>query len=105
MNCWFPPPPPPLMPPPVRAEIMAQQVTYNFYTKPMGSVFTILETSAGSWQQKKAALSSEVVRRLLNTAEDVEQKEKVEIIEDFLKKLERSGYSKRQRRDIVKVGL
>ena len=47
--------------------IIAQQIGYSFHSKPLGTKFAILETSASSYQSKKASLSQECVRRLLNT--------------------------------------
>ena len=109
----FPPPPPPLLPPPWESitvekkfvQCNYQQIKYLFYSKPTGSKFTILENSASAYQQKKASLSQEVVRRLLNTSEDTPQKERDDILDEFSTKLKRSGYSKYQQREIIESGI
>ena len=80
-------------------------MSYSFFSKPMGSKFNILETSAASYQSKKASLSQEVVRRLLNTDEERPQEEKIEIIDEYCRKLEGSGYSKDQQKEIIEAGL
>ena len=108
----FPPPPPPLAPPPGAAtqalgelEIQVQQISYTFYSKPLGSKFTILETSAAAYNSKKASLAQECVRRLLNSAEDRPQAELNKTINEFQNKLKASGYSAEQQREIIESGL
>ena len=54
------------MPQPDTDVVRCRQITYTFFTRKMGSKFTILESSAGPYQQKKAALINDVVRRLLH---------------------------------------
>ena len=44
-------------PEPEPEPVLAQQITYSFYSKPLGSSFTIIETPASSYQSKKASLS------------------------------------------------
>ena len=82
-----------------------QRITYTFYEKPRSSRFTILEKSASAYQQKKASLCQEVVRRILNMSTDRTQEERNEVVENFCSKLEDSGYSRRQIKDIVESGL
>ena len=43
-------------------------VLFSFYEKSMASQFVLMRDSALSWTVKKAALSGEVARRLLNTS-------------------------------------
>ena len=44
------------------------EILFSFFEKPMASDMVMMRNSALSWQTKKAALSSEVARRLLNTS-------------------------------------
>ena len=76
-----------------------------FYSKPTGSQFSIMETSASSYQAQKASLTQEVVRRLLNTCETRTQEEKYNIVDEFCDKLRRSGYSTKQQKEIIEGGL
>ena len=100
-------PPPPLMPPPTyqARKMKFQQLSYTFFSKTMGSKLCIMERSAGPFQQKKAALGNEIVRRLMNISPDRKVAEKLEIIEEFIVKLEKSVYDGKQRKEIVESGL
>ena len=82
-----------------------KQIVYEFYSKPTGSKFTLLESSATPNQQKKSTLSQEIVRRLLDTSEEAPLEKKLEILNNFDNKLEVSGYDARQRRDILESGV
>ena len=81
------------------------KVIYSFYEKPMASEFCVMEASAMSWNAKRATLSQETVRRMMNTSELVTQEERNVVLENFLSKMEKSGYSRRQRREILMSGL
>ena len=85
--------------------IKYKHIMYKFFSKPTGSRFTILEPSEGCYQQKKASLSQEVVRRLMNTETDISQEEKVTMLNNFSLKLKDSGYDKQQRREIIEGGV
>ena len=71
----------------------------------MGSKFAIIESSASSYQSKKASLSQECVRRLLNTDDNRAQVERNQMIDEFQKKLQISGYNKIQQKEIIESGL
>merc|ERR1712082_441723 len=71
----------------------------------MASKHCTLEVSASPWNQKIATLSQELMRRLLNTSEELDQEEKNMIIDEFGRKLRRSGYSKRQVSEILISGI
>ena len=86
-------------------EIRKGKVIYSFYEKEMSSNFCIMENTAMSWNQKRASLSQEVIRRMLNTSELVSQTERDTILEKFISRMEKSGYSKKQIRDITMSGL
>ena len=82
-----------------------KQIEYKFFSKPTGSKFVILENSAAPYQQKKSVLAQETVRRLMNTSENTSTSTKLEIINTFDMKLEKSGYSLKQRREIIESGI
>ena len=93
-NIWF-----------SRPEAGAPIVQYEFFEKSMNSKFCILEKSAMAYESKLSILSNEVVRRLLNTSETVPQDRKDSILNDFVFKMLRSGYSVSQCRDILISGI
>ena len=62
----------------------------------MGSKLCIMERSAGPYQQKKAALAAEVVRRLMNMSADRNTAEKLLVLGEFIMKLRKSGYKASQ---------
>ena len=55
----------------------------------MGAKVCTLETSAASWQSKSSSLTQEVVRRLNNTSPDLKD-ERLEILNNYARKLTRS---------------
>ena len=81
------------------------KILYSFYEKPMNSPFCILENSALSDSTKISSLSQEVIRRMMNTHEQVPQAERNTIIERFITKLRLSGYRKDQVENIISAGL
>ena len=82
-----------------------KKIQYEFYSKPTGSRFLILESSAAPYQQKKSVLAQEVVRRLMNTSEDSSLSTRMHILSTYDRKLTTSGYSKAQRLEIIESGL
>ena len=67
-------------------------IFFSFYEKPMASDMVMRKNSALSWQIKKASLTSEVARRLLNTSPSlVAQGVAEEYLEKFCYKMLRSG--------------
>ena len=71
----------------------------------MSSKFCTLECSSSSWEQKKATLAQEVARRLETTSAELCIDQKVQILDNFQDKLERSGYSNRQIAEIMNAGI
>ena len=78
---------------------------YSFYEKPMKTPYCIMKSSAMSEKSKIQILSQDLIRRMLNTCESVSQKEKNEIVDKYTNRLFRSGYSKKQVREIIVSGL
>ena len=73
--------------------------------KPMNSKYVIMEKSAMEHSSKLSILSNDLVRRLLNTKEDIHQERKDQIIDEYSLKLLRSGYSVNVTRTILISGL
>ena len=82
-----------------------QVVKYLFYSKPMGTEYTLREDSGADYNSKKASLSQSVVTRLMNTSEQLSQEMKDRVINDFGDKLRNSGYSNRQIHEIIESGI
>ncbi len=77
-------------------QVMITQFRYKYFEKPMSTRYVTLESSASSWEQKKASLAQETARRLETTSVELDTISKVNIINNFNHKLRRSRYSKRQ---------
>ena len=71
----------------------------------MTTEYTLMEGSAADYQSKKASLSQCVVPRLMNTDESLDQTTRNEIINEFGRKLSKSGYSKYQIHEIIEGGV
>ena len=78
-----------------------QVIRYRFYQKPVASKYFTLKKSAMSFNQRRAMLAQELVRRLLNTSRDLPKEDKNQIVKEFIVKVRRSGYTRSQTRDIV----
>lgn len=59
------------------------RLQYEFYEKHLASKHCILETSATSWNRKKATLSQKVIRKLHNTSEKTEEVVNNRILDTF----------------------
>ena len=51
-------------------------LSYSFYKKPMGSIYSVLETISLTNNIKVNSLTQEVIRRILNTSEYESQEDK-----------------------------
>ena len=65
----------------------------------------IMKISAQGEQQKMDILSNELIRRMSNVCEKIEESEKIEIIDHYTKQLKNSGYSWAQSKEVVICGL
>ena len=90
---------------PTPASRLVLQVYYQFYRKPMAQQRVILASSALPWQQKRTALTQELIRRLLRTKKELNCKVKQIIISEFMQLLKNSGYDKKFRCEILQSGL
>ena len=73
---------------------------FRFYSKPMSSNTVLQRASAMPENMKIASLNQEVIRRMLNTSEDLEDSNRLDIIDDFGKKIRNSAYCLEQTRNI-----
>ena len=59
------------------------QIRFKFFKKPVSNHLLISKNSAMPYQTKRAALSSEALRRLRNTSEELPWEVKAEILSEF----------------------
>ena len=81
------------------------EIDYEFYEKPMASKLVVMQRSAVPHKIKINTLSQEVIRRMRNTRRTVGKKRRAEIMTTFMKKLKRSGYSSKTRRNVALAGM
>ena len=84
---------------------MEDEIKYSFYQKPMARKTVINKHSALSEKTKVSSLSQELIRRMKNTSESIQDDVRIEIVNDYSYQLLSSGYSHVQTRDIVEAGL
>ena len=84
---------------------MNNQVEYKYYEKPKTTNSTILAASTMSENPKMQCLSNDLVRRLMNTMEELPDSRRADVIDKYGIKLLTSGYSREQTRRIVANGI
>ena len=62
------------------------KTVFQFYSKPMSSNTALQLASDMPENMKVASLNQEVIRRMLNTSEDLEDSKRMVIVDDFAKK-------------------
>ena len=90
---------------PAGIPIRKQKIMYSFFEKPMASPFSVMERSAQPENTKNSTLAQDLVRRMFNTSEMLPQEERDMVIEKYILRLRRSGYSKKQVENIIISGL
>ena len=78
---------------------------YKYYEKPTTTNTTVRKTSAMSENPKVQCLSNDLVRRLLNTREQLPNSYRTEVVDGYGRKLMTSGYTKEQTRRILVNGI
>ena len=81
------------------------KIRYSFFEKAMKTPYCIMEPSAMAIKSKISILAQDLIRRMLNTEPDISQPERNEIVENFIKRLQISGYSVKQVKEIIESGL
>ena len=78
---------------------------FKYYEKPTTANFTIHAASAMAENPKMQCLSNDVVRRLMNTMDDLPGSRRAEVVDGYGVKLLTSGYSREQVMKIVANGV
>ena len=81
------------------------QILHEFYQKDVSSKSTIHARSAMSWKDKRTVITQEILRILLRCSPKLPWTETVKHIENYMKRLQFSGYSKRFRTEVWKSAL
>ena len=81
------------------------QVVWRFYEKPTTTIMTVQKDSAMEENSKMKILSNDLVRRFLNSSEDLGGDEKCRIVDGYAKKLLSSGYSREKTKEIILRGI
>ena len=81
------------------------KILFEYYEKPTKNRMVITKDSAMPIRNKINILSQEVFRRLHNTSSDIEWDKKVVMLEKFMNELKASGYSKKDRAEILQSGV
>ena len=82
-----------------------ETVYYEFYEKKVTSPLVIMKRSAISENTTRTVLSQELIRRMRNTDMRIGKEKKVKIVEKFMRKMRKSGYDEKQKKETLKVGL
>ena len=89
----------------LKAKLADNKLNFQFFEKPTTSRYCVMEKSAMGDQSKISILTQEVNRRLANTSEDQPQHVRDRILNDFVDKMEYSGYNTDTRRLVVRRGI
>ena len=81
------------------------QLQFLYFEKPCTNDFVIGQRSAMAQQAKRTTLIQDGLRRMLNTMPGLEPKFWQQVMEDFATKLMRSGYSSRDRYQVIHGAL
>ena len=68
------------------------EIEYKYFSKPMASGLVIQKGTALSQQTIFSSLRQDLVRRLLNTSDHIDQHVKVDIVEQYIQSLVNSGH-------------
>ena len=82
-----------------------RRIMFAFYEKPMATNLVVQAKSALSEEVKAATLSEEIVRRLRNTSQELDNSERLEILERACVKMKSSGHTEKFIRTAVAKGI
>ena len=91
--------------PRVEDELGFDTLGWSFYEKATSSDRVLRASSAYGWRSKLVTLNMEVFRRMRNTTRQSTVGHRSQILNDFVKKLRRSGYVEKTVSGILKSGL
>ena len=84
---------------------MAQQIRFEFFSKPMAPNKVIMASTAQPWGQKRTTLTQEVICRLLNCSKELSCAVKQKHLSTYMQMLKNSGYNQKFRAEVLESGL
>ena len=88
-----------------KGEILKTSIKFEFYEKKVACNTVIMESSAMPKRTKISTLSQEIIRRMKNTSRNISNERRNEILSEFMKKMKRSGYNAKTRREVLISGM
>ena len=82
-----------------------KKLLYTYFEKEMSTKYSILKTSAMPENTKINSLSNDMIRRMKNTSELLDQKVRNSVVDKYAERLLHSGYKRDQVRNVVEAGL
>ena len=89
----------------VNLEVVDGKIEHGFFKKPCTSEIVIPYTSAHSRKMKMSVLVEEGLRRLRNHTRGLEWERSRKVMEDWSRKLRRSGYPATMRHEVIKAAV
>ena len=89
----------------LQVRVKEDQIQFKYFEKQCSNNYVIMERSAMSLSSKRTSLVQEGLRRMVNTSSALPDEIWRSVMEDFLVKLMRSGYSSRFREQVVHGAL
>ena len=89
----------------VQMHVEEETILYEFYEKPCASGLVIPANSAHSKQLKLSVMVEEGVRRLRNNSRGLDWEKRRKVMEEWSRKLKRSGYSATFRHQVIKAAV
>ena len=89
----------------VNLEVVNGKFEHGFFKKPCTSEIVIPYTSAHSRKMKMSVLVEEGLRRLRNHTRGLEWERSRQVMEDWSRKLRRSGYPTTMRHEVIKAAV
>ena len=83
----------------------SNRILFSFFEKAMVSTMVLHKRSAIPEGVRRATLNQEMVRRMLNTSEEVNESDRLDIIDGYAQKLINSEYTIEETRKVIVGGL
>ena len=80
------------------------KILHKHYVKPMASRLVVQRSSTISERNLRTIHTQEIIRCLANCHKDIPEEEVNEIVENYMKKLQNSGYDEKFRREVLQAG-
>ena len=80
-------------------------IMHEYYSKPVSSKSVVDARSAMPWKTKRTVLTQDLLRVILRCSPELEWEEKKKHIEEYILRLQFSGYKERFRKEIVNSAI